>query len=179
MSWKNLLHSTWNITLGSLLWYQSSGPPVGNSAAWEASVLYSASIITVLYSRNCIHLWSGGSEICTRILALTSWLARKYCVQTRSVRAQGSCALDLCAVACGRVDFMYEIGFGGCWDCAAGALVAREAGGIVLDPSGGPFNVMSRRVLAGNQFVTKKAAEVLAAQPLGPQEPPVMPSLQQ
>lgn len=91
------------------------------------------------------------------------------------MRAQGSCALDLCAAACGRVDFMYEIGFGGCWDCAAGALIVREAGGVVIDPSGGPFNVMSRRVLAGNQFVTKKAAEVLAKQPVGPQEPPVLP----
>ena len=32
----------------------------------------------------------------------------------RSLRCLGSCALDLCSVACGRVDAMYEIGFGGC-----------------------------------------------------------------
>ena len=67
---------------------------------------------------------------------------------------------------------MYEIGFGGCWDCAAGSLIVEEAGGEVLDPAGSAFNVMSRRVLAGNKFVTKKAAAVLSAQPLGAQEPP-------
>ena len=67
---------------------------------------------------------------------------------------------------------MFEIGFGGCWDCAAGSLIVEEAGGLVLDPAGGPFNVMSRRVLAGNSFISRKAAEVLASQPLGPQEPP-------
>lgn len=92
-------------------------------------------------------------------------------MQTRSVRAQGSCALDLCAAACGRVDFMYEIGFGGCWDCAAGSLIVEEAGGEILDPAGGPFNVMSRRVLAGNKHVTKQAASVLSAYSLGPKEP--------
>ena len=96
-------------------------------------------------------------------------------LQTRSMRALGSCALDLCSVACGRLDFMYEIGFGGCWDCAAGALIVAEAGGVVLDPSGGPFNVMSRRVLAGNKHVAKEAACILAAAPLGPKEPPPLP----
>ena len=70
---------------------------------------------------------------------------------------------------------MYEIGFGGCWDCAAGALIVEEAGGVVLDPSGGPFNVMSRRVLAGNKHVAKEAACILAAAPLGPMEPPPLP----
>ena len=67
---------------------------------------------------------------------------------------------------------MFEIGFGGCWDCAAGSLIVEEAGGEILDPTGGAFNVMSRRVLAGNKSVTKKAAAILADQPLGPQEPP-------
>lgn len=69
---------------------------------------------------------------------------------------------------------MYEIGFGGCWDCAAGALIVEEAGGEVLDPNGGPFNMMSRRVLAGNKFLTRKAAQVIASQPLSPQEPQPM-----
>jgi len=29
--------------------------------------------------------------------------------QMRAVRALGSCALDLCSVACGRADAMYEV----------------------------------------------------------------------
>eukprot|EP00983_Pelagomonas_calceolata_P109784 1159596-Pelagomonas_calceolata.AAC.6 len=54
----------------------------------------------------------------------------------QSVRCTGSCALNLCSVAAGRVDAFYEIGFGGCWDVAAGALIVLEAGGAVIDPSG-------------------------------------------
>lgn len=40
-----------------------------------------------------------------------------------SVRCCGSCAMNLVGVACGRLDAFYEIGFGGCWDVAAGVCV--------------------------------------------------------
>lgn len=46
----------------------------------------------------------------------------------RDVRRGGSAALDLCWVACGRVDAYYEFGLNP-WDMAAGALIVREAGG--------------------------------------------------
>jgi len=49
----------------------------------------------------------------------------------------GSCALNLCSIAAGRADAFYEIGFGGPWDVAAGALILEEAGGAVADPAGG------------------------------------------
>ena len=45
----------------------------------------------------------------------------------RDVRRIGSCALDLCMVAAGRLDAYYEDGVH-VWDWAAGALVAAEAG---------------------------------------------------
>ena len=45
----------------------------------------------------------------------------------RDVRRVGSCALDLCMVAAGRLDAYYELGVN-VWDWAAGALVAEEAG---------------------------------------------------
>lgn len=48
----------------------------------------------------------------------------------RDVRRVGSAALDLCQVACARVDAYYERGLKP-WDLAAGALVAREAGALV------------------------------------------------
>ncbi|KAF3552591.1 hypothetical protein DY000_02003545 [Brassica cretica] len=35
--------------------------------------------------------------------------------KVRNVRICGSCALDLCSVACGRADIFYEIEFGGPW----------------------------------------------------------------
>ena len=50
--------------------------------------------------------------------------------QVRDIRRMGSAALDLCAVACGRLDAYYERGLKP-WDLAAGQLVAQEAGALV------------------------------------------------
>jgi len=50
--------------------------------------------------------------------------------QIRDIRRAGSAALDLCAVAAGRVDAYYETGLNP-WDLAAGWLVAVEAGAHV------------------------------------------------
>jgi myo-inositol-1(or 4)-monophosphatase len=47
--------------------------------------------------------------------------------QVRDIRRGGSCAVDLCSVAAGRVDAFYERGVN-YWDYAAGGLVATEAG---------------------------------------------------
>jgi len=55
----------------------------------------------------------------------------------RDIRRQGAAALDLCWVACGRLDGYYEHGLAP-WDLAAGALVAAEAGAVVTDLEGGP-----------------------------------------
>ncbi|PKW25554.1 inositol monophosphatase family protein [Phycicoccus duodecadis] len=50
--------------------------------------------------------------------------------QVRDIRRAGSAALDLCAVACGRLDGYYESGLN-VWDRAAGELVALEAGAVL------------------------------------------------
>jgi myo-inositol-1(or 4)-monophosphatase len=50
--------------------------------------------------------------------------------QIRDIRRMGAAAVDLCSVACGRVDAYYERGLQP-WDHAAGALIAREAGAVV------------------------------------------------
>ena len=63
----------------------------------------------------------------TRIAAMIS--------QIRDVRRTGSAAVDLCFVACGRVDAYFEIGLNP-WDSAAGELIAREAGAITSDFGG-------------------------------------------
>jgi myo-inositol-1(or 4)-monophosphatase len=55
--------------------------------------------------------------------------------QVRDVRRQGAAALDLCSVACGRLDAYYERGLAA-WDLAAGGLIAAEAGAVVTDFSG-------------------------------------------
>lgn len=47
----------------------------------------------------------------------------------RDIRRMGSAALDLCAVAEGRLDAYYEHGIHS-WDWAAGGLIAEEAGAV-------------------------------------------------
>ncbi|MFF5444261.1 inositol monophosphatase family protein [Streptomyces sp. NPDC012888] len=55
----------------------------------------------------------------------------------RDVRRGGSAAVDLCDVACGRLDGYYERGLNP-WDLAAGELIAREAGAVTGGRPGEP-----------------------------------------
>ena len=56
----------------------------------------------------------------------------------RDIRRRGSSALDLCAVAVGRLDAYYELGLKP-WDHAAAGLVATEAGALLSGLHGRPF----------------------------------------
>lgn len=47
------------------------------------------------------------------------------------IRAQGSAAINMCTVASGRADAYWEFGIHA-WDMAAGDLIVREAGGVVI-----------------------------------------------
>lgn len=53
----------------------------------------------------------------------------------RDVRRYGSAALDLCLVACGRLDAYFEE-YLNTWDLAAGVLIAAEAGAVTTDLAG-------------------------------------------
>jgi myo-inositol-1(or 4)-monophosphatase len=55
--------------------------------------------------------------------------------EIRDIRRMGAAALDLCSVACGRVDAFYELTLK-VWDFAAGALIATEAGAVVVGLDG-------------------------------------------
>lgn len=62
--------------------------------------------------------------------------------RARDVRRAGAAALDLCMVACGRVDGYYERGLNA-WDWAAGALIAAEAGAAVRHLPGEPPGLLA------------------------------------
>jgi myo-inositol-1(or 4)-monophosphatase len=64
------------------------------------------------------------------------------------IRRFGSAALDLAWVAAGRYDGYWELGLKP-WDCSAGLLIVREAGGYATDPAGGDPRE-SGDVVAGN-----------------------------
>jgi myo-inositol-1(or 4)-monophosphatase len=65
------------------------------------------------------------------------------------VRRPGAAALDLAWVACGRYDGFWEIGLAP-WDMAAGALLVREAGGLVGDFEGNEGFLDKGRIVAAN-----------------------------
>ncbi|KAK2514300.1 Impa2 [Columba livia] len=67
--------------------------------------------------------------------------------QAHGVRVIGSSTLALCHLASGAADAYYQFGLH-CWDMAAATVIIREAGGTVIDTSGGPLDLMSCRVIA-------------------------------
>ncbi len=67
------------------------------------------------------------------------------------IRRDGSAALDLCYVACGRLDGFWERL--NAWDMAAGALIVAEAGGMVSNFAGEPFNLYQREIIVANAAV--------------------------
>lgn len=73
-------------------------------------------------------------------------------VRALAVRRFGSAVLDLCYVACGRLDGYWEQSLGP-WDMAAGGLIVQEAGGRVTNVHGGPWRVEGPGVLASNGLV--------------------------
>ena len=65
------------------------------------------------------------------------------------IRRAGSAALDLAYVAAGRLDGFWEIGLKP-WDMAAGALIIREAGGLVGDFGGNENYLESGNIVTAN-----------------------------
>lgn len=72
--------------------------------------------------------------------------------RAQGVRRNGSAALDLCYVACGRLDGFWEWKLKP-WDTAAGVLMVGEAQGAVTDFRGGSFDVFGTQTLASNRLL--------------------------
>jgi myo-inositol-1(or 4)-monophosphatase len=85
------------------------------------------------------------------------------CRATAGVRRAGSASLDLCDVACGRLDGFWELTLSP-WDFAAGILIIREAGGVVTTAFGDdvPLGAPSS-IVAGNPRMHRWLLDVLAA----------------
>jgi len=84
----------------------------------------------------------------------------KFALKTQGIRRCGSAALDLCFVACGRLDGYWELGLKP-WDIAAGSLIVREAGGKVTDFTGQQLKAEGSRILATNGRIHSQMMEIL------------------
>ncbi|KAM9308590.1 inositol monophosphatase 1 [Gastrophryne carolinensis] len=76
-------------------------------------------------------------------------MERLLCIPIHGIRAVGTAAVNMCLVATGGADAYYEMGIH-CWDMAAASVIVTEAGGVVTDTKGGPFDLMSCRVIAAS-----------------------------
>jgi len=73
--------------------------------------------------------------------------------RVRDIRRAGAAALDLCMVACGRLDGYYERGLSP-WDWAAGSLIAAEAGAAVLPLADEPFGLVVASPAIADELAT-------------------------
>jgi myo-inositol-1(or 4)-monophosphatase len=79
---------------------------------------------------------------------------------TSGVRRAGSAALDLCHVASGWFDGFWELDLAP-WDVAAGALIVREAGGLVTRLDGGSDVIGHGSLLAGNPVIHRALGDLM------------------
>jgi myo-inositol-1(or 4)-monophosphatase len=77
----------------------------------------------------------------------------KLFTECADFRRTGSAALDLAYVAAGRVDGYFEIALKP--GISAGELIAREAGALVCDFTGGHNYLLTGNIVAGNPRVVK------------------------
>jgi len=76
-------------------------------------------------------------------LGLDLGILEYFLERAQGLRRGGSAALDLSYVACGRLDGFWEEHLKP-WDMAAGALLVKEAGGVVSDIRGGSWSPSSK-----------------------------------
>jgi myo-inositol-1(or 4)-monophosphatase len=86
---------------------------------------------------------------------------RDALLRAQCVRRSGSAALDLCWLACGRLDAFWEWKLKP-WDTAAGRLVVEEAGGRVTDFAGGPHRLTGDETAASNGILHAPLLDMLA-----------------
>lgn len=84
-----------------------------------------------------------------------------FIMHAQAVRRDGSAALDLAYLACGRFDGFWEEGLHP-WDVAAGVLLIEEAGGRVSRYDNSPFNIYTPPILASNALIHDEMIRVLA-----------------
>jgi myo-inositol-1(or 4)-monophosphatase len=87
---------------------------------------------------------------------------KEFMIRSQGIRRNGAAALDLCYLACGRIDGFWEMKLKP-WDTAAGALIVKEAGGQLSDFSGNGFSIWGNETLATNGLIHQEMVQVARA----------------
>lgn len=86
---------------------------------------------------------------------------REMMKQTAGLRRLGSAAADMAYVAAGRFEGFYEYGLHP-WDVAAGVLIVKQAGGVVIDFKGGDNAIFGKELICGNSHTVQKMKEIIS-----------------
>ena len=86
---------------------------------------------------------------------------RAFVYAAQAIRRDGSAALDLCYLACGRFDGFWELRLKP-WDTAAGILILREAGGVATRLDGAGYDIEQPDILASNGILHGAMSDVVA-----------------
>jgi myo-inositol-1(or 4)-monophosphatase len=108
------------------------------------------------------------SHVCTGFMHEVEWMVEanirhfgNFIRRARAVRRDGSAALDLCYVACGRFDGFWELGLNP-WDTAAAVLIVKEAGGHLCKFNGDAYSIYDKEILATNSIIDEQMMEILS-----------------
>ncbi|MEM9243711.1 MAG: inositol monophosphatase family protein [Pseudomonadota bacterium] len=89
---------------------------------------------------------------------------RYFSANSSGIRRTGSAALNLAYIACGQLDGYWEASLKP-WDIAAGALMIKEAGGLISDFNGGEDFLTSGNIVCGNPKIFKQLLQVVGENP--------------
>ena len=98
-------------------------------------------------------------DLAQRQFQAPAW--RSFLLQVQSLRQTGSAALNLCYVACGRLDGYWERHISP-WDVVAGVAILRAAGGMASNFADGPFASAEREVVGSNRLIHAEMIAVIS-----------------
>ncbi|EKE02731.1 MAG: hypothetical protein ACD_20C00337G0002 [uncultured bacterium] len=84
----------------------------------------------------------------------------KLIYEAQAIRRPGAASLDLCYVACGRLDGFWELNLSP-WDTTAGACIIKEAGGKVTNFGTDKFDIYTKNIIASNSLIHEQIAKVI------------------
>ena len=85
---------------------------------------------------------------------------KKFLERVQDIRRLGSASLDLCYIACGRLDGFWEFKLNP-WDVAAGKLIVEEAGGKLSDFRGEKYSIYGQETIATNGLIHDEMLEIM------------------